>query len=114
MSAEQPGAVLAEAVASLADVPVGTMKGVVLSSGTKLCLVHTAAGLFAIADRCSHRDFPLSVGELTADGMVECAWHGAQFDPATGVMVIGPGGDDVPTYDVHLDGDTIRISLTGR
>ena len=99
-----------EAVARRDEIPVGALKAVVLASGEKVCLVHTNAGLYALADRCSHRDFPLSAGEVTADGLVECAWHGAQFDPRSGVMLTGPGGDDVPTYDVRVDHDVILIA----
>ncbi len=99
-----------EMVARLDELPLGALKAVVLASGEKVCLVHTAAGIFALADRCSHRDFPLSAGEITAGGLLECAWHGAQFDPSTGVMLTGPGGDDVATYDVRVDRDTITIA----
>jgi 3-phenylpropionate/trans-cinnamate dioxygenase ferredoxin subunit len=102
-----------EVVARLDELPVGSLKAIVLASGEKVCLVHTAAGICALADRCSHRDFPLSAGEVTGDGMVECAWHGAQFDPRTGVMLTGPGGDDVPTYDVRVDHDVITIAPLG-
>ena len=101
-----------EVVAHVDELPIGTMKAVVLSSGEKLCLVHTAAGVCALADRCSHRDFPLSAGELTRDGLIECSWHGAQFDPTTGVMLAGPGGDDVKTYEVRVADDRITIAPT--
>jgi 3-phenylpropionate/trans-cinnamate dioxygenase ferredoxin subunit len=99
-----------EAVARVDDMPIGMMKAVLLSSGEKLCLVHTATGFCALADRCSHRDFPLSAGEFTSDGLIECAWHGAQFDPATGEMLTGPGGDDVKTFDVRIDDQMIMIA----
>jgi nitrite reductase/ring-hydroxylating ferredoxin subunit len=102
-----------EAVARMDELPLGTLKAITLRTGEKLCLAHTVAGICALADRCSHRDFPLSAGELTSDGLLECAWHGAQFDPATGVMLTGPGGDDVPTYDVRIDDEMIMIAPTG-
>jgi nitrite reductase/ring-hydroxylating ferredoxin subunit len=101
-----------EVVARVDELPIGTMKAVVLRSGEKLCLVHTAAGVCALADRCSHRDFPLSAGEVTRDGLIECSWHGAQFDPMTGVMLAGPGGDDVKTYEVRIADDRITIAPT--
>jgi nitrite reductase/ring-hydroxylating ferredoxin subunit len=101
-----------ETVARVDELPVGSLKAVVLSSGEALCLMHTAAGLCALADRCSHRDFPLSAGELTNEGLIECAWHGAQFDPHTGVMLTGPGGDDVRTYDVRVEDGMILIAST--
>mgnify|MGYP000030868966 CR=1 FL=1 len=101
-----------EAVAAVHALPVGSLKAVVLTSGDKVCLVHTASGFYAVADRCSHRDFPLSAGEVTVDGLVECAWHGAQFDPQTGIMLTGPGGDDIRTYAVRVEDDLIMIALT--
>lgn len=101
-----------EMVARTGDLAESTMQSVVLSNGEKVCLVRTAAGICALADRCSHRDFPLSAGEVTPSGLIECAWHGAQFDPVTGVMLTGPGGDDVKTYEVRVDGDTILIALS--
>ena len=101
-----------EAVARVDELAPGTMKAVVLSTGEKVCLVRTAAGYCALADRCSHRDFPLSAGEVTSDGLIECSWHGAQFDPATGVMLTGPGGEDVKTYDVRIEDDSITIAPT--
>ena len=108
---QQPVSVF-EAVAQLADLPAGSLRAVVLSSGEKVCLVHTVAGVCALADRCTHRDFPLSAGEVTAGGLLECAWHGAQFDPATGVMLTGPGGDDAKTYEVRVTDGTITIAST--
>lgn len=99
-----------EAVAQLSELPLGTLKAVVLRNGDKVCLVHTAAGICALADRCTHRDFPLSAGEVTASGLLECAWHGAQFDPMTGVMLTGPGGEDAKVYDVRVTDDMITIA----
>ncbi len=101
-----------EAVARVGALAVNSMQAVVLSSGEKVCLVRTAAGFCALADRCSHRDFPLSAGEVTPQGLIECAWHGAQFDPVTGVMLTGPGGEDVKTYEVRVDADMIMIAQT--
>jgi nitrite reductase/ring-hydroxylating ferredoxin subunit len=98
-----------ETVATLSALSVGSLTAVTLASGEKVCVVRTASGVCALADRCTHRDFPLSAGDVTHDGLVECAWHGAQFDPSSGVMLIGPGGDDVATYAVHIDGDRISI-----
>ena len=112
MSDAQPLVTHFEAVAAVHELPVGSLKAVVLTTGEQVCLMHTATGFHAVADRCSHSDFPLSAGEMTVNGLVECAWHGAQFDPQTGVMVTGPGGDDVRTYAVRVEDDLIMIALT--
>jgi nitrite reductase/ring-hydroxylating ferredoxin subunit len=101
-------------IARVDDLPLGTMQARTLSSGDKVCVIHTHAGICVLADRCSHRDFPLSQGDVTAEGLIECAWHGAQFDPVTGVMLTGPGGDDVPTYEVSIQDGMIAVSLQAR
>ncbi len=112
MSEAVPLATRFERATTVHEMPVGSVKAIVLRNGEKICLVHTPTGFCALADRCSHRDFPLSAGEVTADGLVECAWHGAKFDPHTGVNLTGPGADDVKTYAVRVVEDTIMIAQT--
>jgi len=78
----------------------------------RVCLVRaaTAAGdaVTALDDRCPHAEFALSAGELLADGSVECAWHGARFDRATGAQLDGPPCGAVRVHDVLLqDGDVL-------
>ncbi len=36
----------------------------------------------ALLDRCPHRNVPLSMGRATPAGLLECAYHGWQFDAA--------------------------------
>ncbi len=48
----------------------------------------------AIADRCCHRGTPLSLGEVTDQGL-QCGYHGMVFD-GTGKCVRIPGQDRVP------------------
>ena len=48
----------------------------------------------AIADYCPHRFAPLSVGRLKGD-VVECGYHGLQFD-GTGQCIHNPHGTAIP------------------
>ena len=48
----------------------------------------------ALADRCPHRDAPLSLGRVVGDD-IRCGYHGLVFD-ASGRCVAVPGGDRVP------------------
>ncbi|HEX4112267.1 MAG TPA: aromatic ring-hydroxylating dioxygenase subunit alpha [Stellaceae bacterium] len=48
----------------------------------------------AIADRCCHRGTPLSLGEVTEQGL-QCGYHGMVFDGA-GRCVHIPGQDKIP------------------
>ena len=47
---------------------------------------------FAVSNRCRHLFAPLGKGHVTADGCLECPWHGARYDVHTGKMVRGPQG----------------------
>ncbi len=81
-------------VASLADLPPGTMLRVT-HGDLDVLLVHTDRGLVATDDRCPHMAAPLSIGTL--DGcLVACPLHQGEFDLATGETVRFPttGGLD--------------------
>ncbi len=47
---------------------------------------------FAVSNRCRHLFAPLGKGHVTADGCLECPWHGARYEVTTGKMVLGPQG----------------------
>ena len=38
----------------------------------------------AVDDRCAHRRAPLSLGKVTAQGLIECPYHGWRYDGASG------------------------------
>ena len=59
--------------------------------GTPLVLFRDRAGTpGALIDRCAHRNLPLSLGRVHADGCLECAYHGWRYDP-TGACTAVPG-----------------------
>ncbi len=96
-------------VARLADVPENGLKGLVVN-GTAIVLVNRDGTIYALEDRCSHEEFPLSAGDL-ADGELTCALHGARFDIETGAPRALPAVLPVRTYDVRVEGDEIQIDL---
>lgn len=49
----------------------------------------------ALEDRCIHRQVPLSMGELCADGTIACPYHGIRYD-STGACVYIPEQTRVP------------------
>ncbi len=53
----------------------------------------------ALADRCSHRHYPLSRGRIVGDRL-QCGYHGACFDGA-GKCVAIPGQESIPA-SFHL------------
>jgi 3-phenylpropionate/trans-cinnamate dioxygenase ferredoxin subunit len=47
---------------------------------------------FAVSNRCRHLFASLGKGHVTEAGCLECPWHAALYDVATGKMVRGPQG----------------------
>jgi len=47
---------------------------------------------FAVSNRCRHLLASLGKGRVTDDGCLQCPWHAALYDVATGAMVRGPQG----------------------
>lgn len=49
--------------------------------GTPLVVFRGAGGKAAVVlDRCSHRNYPLSLGRVTDEGLLQCGYHGWSFD----------------------------------
>ena len=48
---------------------------------TPLVVFRGAGGKPAVVlDRCAHRNYPLSLGRVTGDGLLQCGYHGWSFD----------------------------------
>jgi 3-phenylpropionate/trans-cinnamate dioxygenase ferredoxin component len=111
MSAPNTPAARFVRAASAADVPPNTLLHVELD-GHNVCLANADGRIYAFRDNCSHRDFPLSSGAIS-DGTVECSWHGARFDMATGRALRLPAVKPIRTYDVRLEDGEIMVALEG-
>lgn len=99
------------AVARVEDVPDGTLKSVEID-GTKIVLANSGGRIYALQDRCSHEEYPLSAGELS-NGQVTCVLHGARFDLATGAPRALPAVRPVRTYEVRVvEGEEIQVRAT--
>jgi 3-phenylpropionate/trans-cinnamate dioxygenase ferredoxin component len=96
-------------VASIDELPENGTLAVGLPTGERVCLVRCGTAISALRDECPHQGMPLSAGEVRPDGTIECAWHGARFDCCTGAVRQGPAEDDVPTYEVRVDGGRILV-----
>lgn len=92
----------------VAEVPVGSVRAVDLGGDADIAVVNTAEGLFAITDRCSHADVPLSEGEV--DGCtLECLAHGSRFDLRTGRPLEPPAVAPVSVFPIRVDDTDIFI-----
>jgi nitrite reductase/ring-hydroxylating ferredoxin subunit len=79
------------------------------ADGVGLVFVESDYAIHVLADRCSHRGGPLSEGELTGDGCIQCPWHGSQFVITTGGVCRGPATIPQPTYEVRGSGSNRKV-----
>lgn len=96
-------------VASADDVPVDHLKAVQTERGPVVLANHEGT-VYALEDRCSHQDYPLSAGELE-DGQLECSFHGARFDVCSGRATQLPAIAPVRTFDVEVRDGAVYILL---
>jgi 3-phenylpropionate/trans-cinnamate dioxygenase ferredoxin subunit len=96
-------------VATLADVPEGTMH-MVQVDGTDILLVHLDGRLRAMQGICSHEYFELDKGFLTG-GSLTCALHFSRFDLDTGEALDPPAELPLVMWPVSVEQDTIVVEL---
>ncbi|MHB1088696.1 MAG: Rieske 2Fe-2S domain-containing protein, partial [Acidimicrobiales bacterium] len=78
--------------------------------GEHVAIYRTESGeVVAVADRCPHRGYPLSLGKVEGELLV-CGYHGFTFDCA-GTCVSVPGQDRIPT---KADVRTYQVVEQGR
>ena len=98
-----------EKLASVDDIPDNGVLGVSRSDGQRICLIKAAGRISAVADTCTHQEFEMSLGDVLPDGTIQCAWHGARFDCATGEVRQGPALFPLPVFEVRLEGDDVLV-----
>ncbi len=81
------------------------------TDGLEIVLVKWDDEIFALEDRCSHQDFPLSEGEVE-DGRLECVFHGAKFDIRSGKAVQLPAIKPVKTYPVEIRDEEVFVDVS--
>ncbi len=91
-----------EKVTSVEDLPDGTPVAVELASGQSVCLVKVDSNVYALQDRCTHAEFPMSEGDMVDDYVIECGLHGARFDIRTGSVLDLPAEEDLECYTVKV------------
>jgi len=98
-------------VAATSDVQPG--HGIMVIADEELIALFNVDGVFyAIDDACPHQGAPLSEGVLKGCVTV-CPWHGAEFDVTNGKLLGGPGGGNVRTYPVKIDGEDVWVDVAG-
>jgi nitrite reductase/ring-hydroxylating ferredoxin subunit/uncharacterized membrane protein len=81
------------------------------ANGAGVLLVRKGEGLYALADRCSHRGCSLHEGELN-DDTVTCPCHGSTFG-LDGSVTKGPATSPQPSFAVRTREGRIEIRRPG-
>lgn len=95
-------------VGAVSDFPENSMHALTVA-GEAVLLVHQEGQFYALADRCTHKEYPLHDGELL-DGAVKCDWHGAKFDLKTGKPTI-PAVKKLRLYAARVEGERVLVSV---
>jgi len=66
-------------------------------------------GYTAFSNHCTHSGGPLADGTLIGC-IVQCHWHGSQFDVHTGRVVAGPAEHRIHTYEAEIRGTEVYVS----
>jgi uncharacterized membrane protein/nitrite reductase/ring-hydroxylating ferredoxin subunit len=99
-------------VAEKDDLKVNQMK-LLHVNGQRIVLGRTQEGYVAFDDRCTHRGGSLAGGVMIG-GIVQCPWHGSQFDCSTGGVKAGPAEAPIGTYGVSERQGKIILTLSAK
>lgn len=95
-------------VADLADIPQGKTLCVEVG-GTEVLLCHTAEGVFAVDNLCSHAAERLCDGKLKGHRIL-CPLHGAAFDVRDGAVLSRPASIPLKTWPVKVEGESVLLA----
>ena len=99
-------------VAALSELPDGSVMGVE-AGGKRICLANCEGEVYAFTDNCSHRDFPLSLGELDPEECtITCEWHGAEFDIRSGEPQCLPATRPIEVFPCKIEEDAILVQVS--
>lgn len=86
-------------VAAADELKVNQMK-LLHVGGERVVLARTEDGYVAFDDSCTHRGGSLAGGAMIC-GVVQCPWHGSQFDVRSGAVKAGPAKKAIRTHAVE-------------
>jgi nitrite reductase/ring-hydroxylating ferredoxin subunit/uncharacterized membrane protein len=97
------------AAADVGELKTGQMKLVHIDH-KRIVIGRTADGYTAFDDQCTHKGGSLASGVMIR-GIVQCPWHGSQFDCHTGKVLAGPAQDKINTYKTEVENGKIWLVL---
>jgi nitrite reductase/ring-hydroxylating ferredoxin subunit len=93
----------------VSDVEVGSVRKV--EAGDMVLAVYNVGGeIFVTDDACTHGPGSLSEGILE-DDIIECNFHGGQFNVRTGEVELPPCMEPVKTHKVTVENGIVFIDV---
>ena len=93
-------------VGGIEDLRPGACISVELPDGSELAVYNVNGEYYATENFCPHKGAPLSEGALCGH-IVECGWHGWQFDVRSGQCLTV--NDKLKTYEVVVEDELVKI-----
>jgi len=78
--------------------------------GREILLCHTADGVFAVDNLCSHAEARLCEGKLKGQKIL-CPLHGAAFDVRDGSALSRPAIRPIASHQVQVENESILVAL---
>lgn len=88
--------------------PEGSITAVTVG-GQSLAVICQDGEYFAVPDRCTHQNYPLSDGELL-EGKLKCIYHGATFDLRTGKPTL-PAVKKLRLFDTAVEDGKLFVVM---
>lgn len=81
---------------------------VIVHANNPIAVFKHVDNFYAIEDRCSHENLPLSEGFIEKDNIV-CPFHGAKFCLKTGKATAPPAFVDIKSYETRVVDNMIQV-----
>jgi len=95
-------------VCAVGDLPRGHCRRFGLPNGNELAIYNVNGDYYATENFCPHRGAPLSDGAMLGH-IVECGWHGWQFDVRTGECLTVT--EKIRTYVVKVEEGIVVVDV---
>jgi nitrite reductase/ring-hydroxylating ferredoxin subunit len=78
--------------------------------GRRIAVARVDGEVFAVEDRCTHKDCALSEGILEGKAVL-CPCHGSEFDLTTGEALALPAKTPVERFTTQIEGEDVYVKI---